>query len=128
MIATFLTALVLQASVPTVLYEVRLDNADHHEAHITATFTDVPEGTLELRMSRSSPGRYALHEFAKNVYDVRVTDGRGGRSVGRSRRPDRARVERRPGTAWTRRSFATDIFGDRCRRDLSRHRQRRTLT
>ena len=25
---------------------------------------------LELRMSRSSPGRYSLHDFAKNVYDV----------------------------------------------------------
>jgi predicted metalloprotease with PDZ domain len=28
-------------------------------------------------MSRSSPGRYALHEFAKNVYHVRATDGQG---------------------------------------------------
>jgi len=28
-------------------------------------------------MSRSSPGRYALHEFAKNVYHFRATDGRG---------------------------------------------------
>jgi predicted metalloprotease with PDZ domain len=28
-------------------------------------------------MSRSSPGRYALHEFAKNVLDVRVVDGAG---------------------------------------------------
>ena len=28
-------------------------------------------------MSRTSPGRYALHEFAKNVFDVRITDGKG---------------------------------------------------
>jgi len=28
-------------------------------------------------MSRSSPGRYALHEFAKNVYNVKATDGEG---------------------------------------------------
>ena len=28
-------------------------------------------------MSRTSPGRYALHEFAKNVYDVRAFDGAG---------------------------------------------------
>ena len=28
-------------------------------------------------MSRTSPGRYALHEFAKNVFDVRVRDGKG---------------------------------------------------
>ena len=44
---------------------------------VEVTFTDVPAGRLQLRMSRSSPGRYALHEFAKNVYDVRVTDAAG---------------------------------------------------
>ena len=31
-------------------------------------------------MSRSSPGRYALHEFAKNVYNVRAT-GAGGQEL-----------------------------------------------
>ena len=44
---------------------------------VEATFTTVPPGPLELRMSRSSPGRYALHEFAKNVFDVRITDEAG---------------------------------------------------
>ena len=34
---------------------------------------------LEVVMSRSSPGRYALHEFAKNIYNVRATDGAGKR-------------------------------------------------
>jgi predicted metalloprotease with PDZ domain len=28
-------------------------------------------------MSRTSPGRYALHEFAKNVYGVKATDSQG---------------------------------------------------
>jgi predicted metalloprotease with PDZ domain len=28
-------------------------------------------------MSRTSPGRYALHEFSKNVFDVRIRDGKG---------------------------------------------------
>ena len=44
---------------------------------VEITFPDVPAGPLQLRMSRSSPGRYAVHEFAKNVFDVRVTDGSG---------------------------------------------------
>lgn len=44
---------------------------------VEVRFDEVPAGTLELRMSRSSPGRYALHEFAKNVFDVRVTDAAG---------------------------------------------------
>ena len=65
------------AQADTVTYEVRFPNAAHREAEITATFAGLPSAPLELRMSRSSPGRYALHEFAKNVYSVRVTDGSG---------------------------------------------------
>jgi predicted metalloprotease with PDZ domain len=62
----------------TVMYEVRFPNAEHHEAEVTAIFPGVAgSDALELRMSRSSPGRYALHEFAKNVYSVRITDGAG---------------------------------------------------
>ena len=60
-----------------VMYEVRFPNAVHHEAEITVTFADVPAGALEVRMSRSSPGRYALHEFPKNVYAVSAEDGSG---------------------------------------------------
>jgi len=37
---------------------------------VEATFPSVEAATLELRMSRSSPGRYSQHDFAKNVYDV----------------------------------------------------------
>jgi predicted metalloprotease with PDZ domain len=61
----------------SVKYELRFDNAVHHEAQIRATFTGVTEAPLQIRMSRSSPGRYALHEFAKNVYCVRASDGQG---------------------------------------------------
>ncbi len=61
-----------------VEYEVSFPNAVHHEAEVSATFRGAPAGRpLQVRMSRSSPGRYALHEFAKNVYNVRATDGRG---------------------------------------------------
>jgi len=41
------------------------------------TFPQLPSTPLEVRMSRSSPGRYALHEFAKNVYDVHAFNGKG---------------------------------------------------
>lgn len=68
------------SSSAAVAYEISFENREHHEAEITVRYTDVPAGTLELRMSRTSPGRYALHEFGKNVYDVRAT-GAGGRAV-----------------------------------------------
>ena len=44
---------------------------------VEVTFSEVPPGPLQVRMSRTSPGRYALHEFSKNVFDVRVHDGKG---------------------------------------------------
>lgn len=66
------------AAQPRVEYEIRYPNRVHHEAEVTATFHGVPAGRpLEVRMSRTSPGRYALHEFAKNVYNVRAVDGNG---------------------------------------------------
>ena len=60
-----------------VEYDVSFDNAAHHEARITVTWRELGDVPLELRMSRSSPGRYALHEFGKNVYNVWVIDGDG---------------------------------------------------
>jgi predicted metalloprotease with PDZ domain len=69
----------LLALVPTdtVRYAISFPNAAHHEARIVADFPAGGRDTLEVWMSRSSPGRYALHEFAKNVYDVTVTDPSG---------------------------------------------------
>ncbi|MDX2033161.1 MAG: PDZ domain-containing protein [Blastocatellia bacterium] len=61
-----------------VEYEIAFPNAVHHEAEITATFRGAPAGRpLEVRMSRSSPGRYSSHEFARNVYRVRAEDEKG---------------------------------------------------
>ncbi|RSK42411.1 M61 family metallopeptidase [Hymenobacter perfusus] len=60
-----------------VQYSLAFPNAVHHEARVTVTFREVPAGPLQVRMARSSPGRYALHEFAKNVYDVQATDSKG---------------------------------------------------
>ena len=49
----------------------------HHEAVITGKFPKISSDTLSLRMSRTSPGRYALHEFAKNIYGFSATDSKG---------------------------------------------------
>ncbi|WP_179339346.1 M61 family metallopeptidase [Winogradskyella ludwigii] len=67
-------------------YIISFENAVHHEAQITATFKGLKSGEATFRMSRSSPGRYAIHEFAKNVYNVKVTDGKG--NVLETTRPD----------------------------------------
>lgn len=61
-----------------VEYEIAFPNYVHHEAEISVTFSGVPTGKpLEVRMSRSSPGRYSAQEFSKNVYSVRAMDEKG---------------------------------------------------
>jgi len=61
--------------------DYRLSFADYvrHLVDVEVVFTDVTVDPLEIHMSRSSPGRYALHEFAKNVFDLQITDGAGRR-------------------------------------------------
>lgn len=61
----------------SVRYELSFPNAVHHEAQVQATFSGVQGPALDILMSRSSPGRYALHEFAKNVYNFTATDQQG---------------------------------------------------
>ena len=102
--------LVSTARAQPIEYEIRFDNADHHEAEVRLRLESVPSGTLELRMSRSSPGRYALHEFAKNVYDVHVSDGRGRELEPSRPDPHGWNVDGHDGTVEVR----YKIFGDRC--------------
>lgn len=61
----------------TNTYHISFENAEHHEAFIKVSFPDLQQDSLTVRMSRTSPGRYALHEFAKNVYGVKATDSKG---------------------------------------------------
>lgn len=93
-----------------VVYEIAFPNAAHHEAQVAVTFPGVAqERPLELRMSRSSPGRYALHEFAKNVYSVRAVDSRGQALTVTRANPHQWDVHGHDGTV----RVSYTIFGDR---------------
>lgn len=77
-----LFALVLAFCVKAVIaqrisYIVSFPNLVHHEARIELVVSDIPTRTAVFRMSRSSPGRYATHEFGKNIYDVQAFDQKG---------------------------------------------------
>jgi predicted metalloprotease with PDZ domain len=69
---------------------------------VEVTFPDVPPGTLEVMMSRTSPGRYAVHEFARNVYDLRIDDGAGGQLGVEHPNPSQWNVTAHPGTVRVR--------------------------
>lgn len=66
-----------QTAASPVEYDLSFANAVHHEARITVTYRDLDPQPVRFEMARSSPGRYAIHEFAKNVYSVTAVDGAG---------------------------------------------------
>lgn len=73
----FLFILPLGLFAQKIQYHFSAPNAAHHEAQITLTATGIKPGAVSFMMSRSSPGRYAKHEFGKNVYNVQATDAQG---------------------------------------------------
>ena len=60
-----------------VSYIVSFANLAHHEAQVELIVSEIGNRTAVFHMSRSSPGRYATHEFGKNIYDVRALDQNG---------------------------------------------------
>ncbi|RYF94021.1 MAG: M61 family peptidase, partial [Chitinophagaceae bacterium] len=76
MIFIFL-ALTGLAHAQKISYLVSFPNINHHEATISLTVTGLTQKTAVFRMSRSSPGRYATHEYGKNVYAVKAFNKSG---------------------------------------------------
>lgn len=91
-----------------VTYHVSFPEAQHHRMQVEVTFPDVPPGTLEVMMSRTSPGRYAIHEFVRNVYDVQIDDGAGAPLGVERPNPSQWNVSSHRGTVRVR----YKVFGD----------------
>ena len=98
----------VRAQAP-VEYRLSFPEAEHRRMRVDAVFAEVPAGTLELRMSRSSPGRYAVHEFAKNVLDVHISDAAGTALPVTRPNPHQWNVTGHNGTV----RVSYRIFGDR---------------
>src|SRR4029453_12931853 len=69
----------VQPPPSAIQYVVTIPEAEHHWLQVQADFTGLGSAPLKAFMSRSSPGRYAVHEFAKNVFWVDAYGGRGGK-------------------------------------------------
>ncbi|MDB5016799.1 MAG: glycyl aminopeptidase [Mucilaginibacter sp.] len=63
-----------------IYYSVSFANAAHHEAEIVMTIPQAPGHAFLVRVSRSSAGRYATHEFGKNIYNVNAV-GVDGKAI-----------------------------------------------
>ena len=58
---------------PAVEYRLSFPAPAHRWLEAEVLFDDVGEAPLHVRMSSASPGRYARHEFAKNLVEVAFT-------------------------------------------------------
>lgn len=61
----------------TIHYTISFPNHIHHEAKISLSIENIGLDSLFFRMSSSSPGRYASHQFAKNIYQVQCFNSMG---------------------------------------------------
>ena len=76
-ITFFKISAIAQQPEKAIFYQVSFPNAVHHEAVIVMTIPKAPTAAFRVVMSRSSAGRYATHEFGKNIYNINVTDVSG---------------------------------------------------
>ncbi len=75
--ATFSQNEAQNARQPRVHYQFSFANAVHNEALVTVRFSQLPAGPLPLQFSNASPGRYARHDFAKNIYQLTARNSKG---------------------------------------------------
>ena len=66
-----------QPTIEPVEYRLSFPSPEHRWLQVDVTFSQLGDFPLRARMSSASPGRYARHEFAKNVFDVHAFDGTG---------------------------------------------------
>jgi predicted metalloprotease with PDZ domain len=78
LLLAFSIALPAAAQTP-ITYRVTFPEPEHHWLQVDMTVAGLGSQPLHARMSRSSPGRYAVHEFAKNIFWIEAYDGSGKR-------------------------------------------------
>ena len=110
----FLTLIVLvligsPAWAQAIDYTLSFPAPEHRWMQVEVRFPNVPAGTLQVRMARTSPGRYALHEFAKNVFDVSAVNGKGQPIAATRPDPHQWDFANHDGTV----AITYKIFGDR---------------
>jgi predicted metalloprotease with PDZ domain len=111
----FALLIVIVVSVPAwaqaqaIEYTLSFPAPEHRWMQVEARFPNVPAGPLQVRMARSSPGRYALHEFAKNVFDVSIVNGKGQPLIATRPDPHQWDVANHDGTVLV----TYKVFGDR---------------
>lgn len=110
-LTTALTLLIGQLLIaqPAIQYVLDFDQIQHHELQIHVLFDQIEGDSLTVTMPNFSPGRYAAHNFAKNVYQVTAQTESGEKITIRRQSPYTWRVPVVNGQV----SFSYTLFGNR---------------
>ena len=92
-----------------IQYHLSFPEPEHRWVQVEVRFPDLEAEPLSVRMSSASPGRYARHEFAKNLVEIEFTNGAGARLAATHVSPSQWDVARHDGTVRVR----YRLFGDR---------------
>ncbi len=92
-----------------VTYLLSFPAPEHRWLAADVRFPNLPAGPLHVRMSSASPGRYARHEFAKNLIEIAFTGANGAAVAVRQREPGHWEVSNHGGVVRVR----YRLFGDR---------------
>ena len=92
-----------------VEYHLTFPEPEHRWLNVEAVFSGLGNLPVQLQMSSASPGRYARHEFAKNIYAVEIFDSQNRAMKFTRPRADQWLVPQHDGTIRVK----YRIFGDR---------------
>jgi predicted metalloprotease with PDZ domain len=108
LIAVSISPASAQGSRDPISYQVTFPEPEHHWMQVEVTFSNLGTQPLDARMSRSSPGRYAVAEFAKNIFSLEAFNGKGQKLAYTRPDADIWRVSGHDGTV----RIVYKIFGD----------------
>ncbi len=92
-----------------VVYRLSFPTPQHRLVDVEVTFTALEATSLIVRMASASPGRYARHEFAKNIVELQAVDGSGTELTVSRSRAQVWQIDNHDGTVRLR----YRLFGDR---------------
>jgi len=72
-----LVAIAQNIQATKIAYTVSMENPNQHYYHVSLTYSDIKEKSVELKLPVWTPGYYMVMDYAKYVIDFKVTDNSG---------------------------------------------------
>jgi predicted metalloprotease with PDZ domain len=64
-------------SQPSIEFSVSMENPNNHYFHVTMTYSNIKDKSVELKLPVWTPGYYMIMDYPKYVINFRVADGSG---------------------------------------------------